>query len=202
MPMATEKWIPLALYMRRWQIRGYKMKQKRGFTLTEVLIVSTISMLIMGALYGVSSVCRSSLQVGQAYLDLQRQAARAMDRMARELYMTESATVSVLAPGASSGDRLILQIPTVSPVTGSIYDINDNINWGDSLVSGQQIMYLVPNTGGPNDGRLVRRILDAAGNPVVGTADTILADYITNITFNGFGTHFSKHRHHRPKDYK
>jgi type II secretory pathway pseudopilin PulG len=162
------------------------MKGKRGFTLAEVLIVTIISMLIMGALYGVSSVCRSSLQVGQAYLDLQRQAARGIDRMVRELYTTESGTVSVKNPSASMGNRLILQVPTVSAATGTIYDINGRLNWGDGIVTGQQIMYLVPNEGGVDDGRLIRRILDADGNPVAGTADAILANYITNLTFNGF----------------
>lgn len=159
------------------------IKGKKGFTLMEILVAIFISVVILGVIFTVSNVSSWSLQTGSTLLDIQWEASRGMNRMLEELYVAGESTMTVDA----SGDFVTFQVPTIDPINGTIYDINDQINWGDGTNDDCSIRYLVPAGANPNAGRLVRRLLDAT-NTVVANADIILANNINTISFTGYDT--------------
>lgn len=154
------------------------IKEKRGFTLVETLVILLICVFILGVIINVSIVSKRSLQTGLVITDLQGKVAIGMDRMITELYEAGRSTVTVDA----SGHSLTAQVPTINSTTGTIYKSDSTINWGEGTNTGYGIRYLVPTAGDTNAGRLIRRVLDETGSPI---SNTIL---VSNVTFTGPGS--------------
>lgn len=159
------------------------IKGKRGFTLPETLTVAIIVAFILGVIYMVWAICQGALQTGSVLLDIQREATFGMDKMINELYEAGWVKTEINSPYNSFGDEFTFQVPTVDADTGTIYDAQGNINWGNGTETDGKISYLVPDEGGDFDGRLIKRVFLANGNV---DSNTVLARYVTTISFVGY----------------
>ncbi|MBI3926654.1 MAG: prepilin-type N-terminal cleavage/methylation domain-containing protein [Armatimonadetes bacterium] len=80
------------------------MRFRRGFTLIEVLIAATVSLLVLGATYRLFVHGARLYARGQARAELQASGLVALDRMSRELRHSAASTLTVLPsqPGAAT----------------------------------------------------------------------------------------------------
>lgn len=176
-----------------------------GFTLPEMLVSLALFCLVAGGILGVLILGNRYWHIGTDYVYLQQQARLAVDKMSNELVLSNSdnAYGKILigdhvsqGQAAGGGYSITFKVPT--PVkyktfdnldVYSYYDNLGNINWGPGvqleLPSGlaYKIKYCVEN------GKLVRKIVDAAGNPapveIEGFAPVILANDISEVIFIG-----------------
>jgi len=66
----------------------------KGFTLVELMIVLAIFSTILGAIYGVMGMSRSSFQTGDIQIVVQQEARKAMKRIVTELREASSVNLS------------------------------------------------------------------------------------------------------------
>ena len=93
--------------MRDHRDRTIRPRREGGFTLAEVLIASTVSMIVLIGLYLLYDVNQATLIRGEQQTDLQQNARIGMDRIVRELRLVgsdPSGTLSVgpAIPGATT----------------------------------------------------------------------------------------------------
>ena len=93
--------------MRDHRDRTIRPRREGGFTLAEVLIASTVSMIVLIGLYLLYDVNQATLIRGEQQTDLQQNARIGMDRIVRELRLVgsdPSGTLSggLLIPGATT----------------------------------------------------------------------------------------------------
>ncbi len=93
--------------MRDHRDRTIRPRREGGFTLAEVLIASTVSMIVLVGLYLLYDVNQATLIRGEQQTDLQQNARIGMDRIVRELRLVgsdPSLTLSTgpLIPGATT----------------------------------------------------------------------------------------------------
>ncbi len=81
--------------------------QRTGFTLIELMFVVTILTIILGALLTSFMIGRSSYVTGDAYIQVQQEARRALDTMGKELRAARS---TVAVAGNPAGSQLNFQI--------------------------------------------------------------------------------------------
>ena len=72
------------------------MKSRKGFTLVELMVSSSIFVFLIMVLYGIIQAGTSVYFVDSTFLDLQQQARNAMDRIVREARESKSSTVIVV----------------------------------------------------------------------------------------------------------
>ncbi|MEE9171603.1 MAG: prepilin-type N-terminal cleavage/methylation domain-containing protein [candidate division NC10 bacterium] len=85
--------------MRDHRDRTIRPRREGGFTLAEVLIASTVSMIVLIGLYLLYDVNQATLIRGEQQTDLQQNARIGMDRIVRELRLVGSDPSGTLSPG-------------------------------------------------------------------------------------------------------
>ena len=85
--------------MRDHRDRTIRPRREGGFTLAEVLIASTVSMIVLIGLYLLYDVNQATLIRGEQQTDLQQNARIGMDRIVRELRLVGSDLSGTLSPG-------------------------------------------------------------------------------------------------------
>ncbi len=93
--------------MRDRRDRTIRPRREGGFTLAEVLIASTVSMIVLIGLYLLYDVNQATLIRGEQQTDLQQNARIGMDRIVRELRLvgsdpSETLSGGPLIPGATT----------------------------------------------------------------------------------------------------
>jgi len=93
--------------MRDHRDRTIRPRREGGFTLAEVLIASTVSMIVLVGLYLLYDVNQATLIRGEQQTDLQQNARIGMDRIVRELRLVGSDPSGILSgipviPGATT----------------------------------------------------------------------------------------------------
>lgn len=138
------------------------MKSKIGFSLVELLIVIAALGMVLAATMLMFTSGHQSMRSGDAYLQVQQEARRALGAMSRELREADHIDTDITAQGEDAVDaaRLNFQIARGYDVAGCE---DDAICWGNEDSNDGWVHYL------RNGAQLVRCQSDAA--------DTVIADY-------------------------
>ena len=131
-------------------------KKDSGFSLVEIMIAALIFSLLIGVLFTVLTIGKTSFQIGNVRIELQQDLRRGMDLITEELRQSGSSQLRTIISAAevafpadgSSHNTIIFHIP--AGVT------NGNIVWQTD-----KIQYLL---GGLN-GRQLRRKVDSVLDP-------------------------------------
>ena len=82
----------------------------KGFSLVELMIVLAIFSTILGAIYGVLSMSRSSYQTGDIQIVVQQEARKAMDKIVTELREGSSVNLSDEFPFTITGQTIKYEV--------------------------------------------------------------------------------------------
>lgn len=81
-----------------------------GFTLIELMIVVVIFSTILGAIYGVMTMSRSSYQTGDVQIAVQQEARKAMSKMVTEIREANSVNLSDEYPFSIEGQKIKYEV--------------------------------------------------------------------------------------------
>jgi prepilin-type N-terminal cleavage/methylation domain-containing protein len=128
--------------------KDYYIKNKKGFSLIELLVVITIlGIAILGLVTFFSGGTRSWI-AGQSQLTAQRNARQAMDRMVRELRHSDGLIIS-------QDDKVKVSIPDLTGAGGPGYHVTYYLKNGDSVYRKKEI-----GAGGSTDNILIDDVLN------------------------------------------
>ncbi|MBU2063176.1 MAG: prepilin-type N-terminal cleavage/methylation domain-containing protein [Candidatus Omnitrophica bacterium] len=140
----------------------------RGFTLVELMVVATIFVMLILAIFAISSGGTRAWFTSEAQMDINMQARRIIQQMTDEISQAGPGRVTITNISASE-DNIIFQMP-VSFALGVL-------TWSD------QIQY---SLGGINGQQIVRARIDPATSVVLETQT--FANYVTALRFNYIDT--------------
>ena len=127
-------------------IKDYYIKNKKGVSLIELLIVITIlGIVILGLVTFFTGGTRSWI-AGQSQLTAQRNARQAMDQMVRELRHSDGLIIS-------QDDKVKVSIPDLTGAGGPGYHVTYYLKNGDSV-------YRKKEVGGSTDNILIDDVLN------------------------------------------
>ena len=162
------------------------IKENKGFTLVELLVVIGISIFITAAIYGLLAAGRRSWLVGEALLATQQEARLGLDKMTRELRLSTPAHVTVAAgnntvrfdiPFDADGDGFLDIIPGTSLNAYGADDVGDFDKDGAVWEQGWQIEYQIDAV----NEQIIRRVLDNTGAQM---SQAIVANNINPLLTN------------------
>lgn len=154
--------------MKRAFYRKSDRLNMRGFTLVELMVVATIFVLLILAIFAISSGGTRAWFTSEAQMDINMQARRIIQQMTDEISQAGPGRVTITNISASE-DNIIFQMP-VSFALGVL-------TWSD------QIQY---SLGGINGQQIVRTRIDPATSVVLETQT--FANYVTALRFNYIDT--------------
>lgn len=129
-------------------IKDYYIKNKKGFSLIELIVVITIlGIVILGLVTFFTGGTRSWV-AGQSQLKAQRNARQAMDRMVRELRHSEKFLIS-------KDDKVKVRIPDLTGAGGLDYHVQYYLKNGDSVYRKREVI-----AGGSTDNILIDDVLN------------------------------------------
>ena len=129
-------------------IKDYYVKNKKGVSLIELLIVITIlGIVILGLVTFFTGGTRSWI-AGQSQLTAQRNARQAMDQMVRELRHSDGLIIS-------QDDKVKVSIPDLTGAGGPGYHVTYYLKNGDSVYRKKEI-----GAGGSTDNILIDDVLN------------------------------------------
>ena len=160
--------------------------KESGFTLIELLVVLGIFTLIIGVSFTLLSTGRLSVDVGEIQIQAAENARRAMQRISRELRLSDAGRVFIsdnlnAATNLSSGSVINFQIPLGSYADELTLD-DSLLTWGSAgpIQPDQSDAYLAYSIDAGF--QLVRTTY--TNNDGTGITDTrTIAQHITDITF-------------------
>lgn len=132
----------------------------KGFTLVELMIVMLIFSIILGAVFAVMNIGKTSWHLGDAQVEMQQEARKGMDWMTKELRQSGSSAIIGVPADGNFYSTITFRVPDEDGI-----DANGNIDWGN------QISY---SLGGLNGQQLLR---------TVGGESTVLANRVVNLQF-------------------
>ncbi len=151
---------------------------KKGYTLSEVLISVTIGIILLGALLMIQLLGRNTFDLSVAFVDVNSKAKTAMDWMSKDIHwanqLAASRTIDV-EEYTTGDDELIMEIPAINPSGDILEDVND------------YIVYYRDST----DSRILKRTMDAnaASSRVNGTR--VIANNVNTLNFSSSGAGLS-----------
>jgi len=146
-----------------FQRKNYDLNQ-RGFSMVELMVVSTIFVVIILSVIAVSIGGNRAWVTSEAQIDINTQARRIMRRLTDELSQAGPGMVTITTISANE-DNITFQMP-VSFAAGVI-------TWSD------QIRY---SLGGINGEQIVRTTINPATLAVISTET--FANYVTTLQFS------------------
>jgi prepilin-type N-terminal cleavage/methylation domain-containing protein len=99
--------------------------RQSGFSLIEVMIVTTIFFVVLGAIFQVMSIGLYTYQSGDAMVAIQNQARRIVDKIANEIQAAGLSTISPTPPATGSEGTHTITFQCSTGYSG------DSIQWGD-----------------------------------------------------------------------
>lgn len=123
-------------------------KNQKGFSIVELMVVVVIISLITLGLVSLFSGGMHSWVSGGYQLEAQRNARQAMDRMVKELRLSESVIIS-------DDDKVKVSIPDLTGAGGPGYHVTYYLKNGDSVYRKKEI-----GAGGSTDNILINDVLN------------------------------------------
>ena len=148
-----------------------KPEQGAGFTLIETMMSVLLCSVVLGTIISVFMAQHKSFYVGNAYIDLSREARMAMDWMTSDIRWASKLLPSH-GPYSKSNSCVILELPSIDPATGDVIDV---INKHD---------YIIYTQNGTNLLRVVYP--DASSKRAAETRTAAL--YVGSLLFSSNGT--------------
>ncbi|MDP2653795.1 MAG: prepilin-type N-terminal cleavage/methylation domain-containing protein [Candidatus Omnitrophota bacterium] len=176
-----------------------RLWKKSGFTLVEMLMSAAILSLVMAGGYMIFAAGENTWFTTEVSIRLQENLRKSLDRMFRELHMTQTGQFQILdAAGSNNSDAVRFSIPVVCHAGDLLIDAGGNVaHWGAPLTwgcAGSACMDADDDCGTVDyksleyrlnsDNQLVRRVLNAADSVI---REDIFAERISDlqITVNG-----------------
>jgi len=114
--------------MRSWQ---RQWTTEAGFSLTELMVGMAVLLLLLGGIYAVMAAGQQSYYIGDSRIQVQQEARRALDGLARELRAASAATVVFNDGNANGlldpGDSLVFN--TVTGMAGGAPTLSTPIQY-------------------------------------------------------------------------
>lgn len=134
----------------------------KGFTLVELMVVFLIFTIIMGAIFAVLTMGRTSWYSGNTQVEMQQETRRGMDSMVRELRQSGSTTIVGVPADGNFYNSITFRVPQDADGDGDVLDVSGNVEWGN------QITYSLGGLGG-------QQLLRTEGSQVVVLANSIVS---------------------------
>jgi len=148
------------------------LRQKKGFTLVELLIASAITVLAVVGAISLYMQYQQNFLLGSTYLDAQSSARLAMDWMVKDIRWGRN-VVKTYGVYTTSDSVIIIKVPSINSSTGDVLtDLNGYIVYYDYII------YRVQSNN-------LQRIVDAVSDPDSKRTDetrTIIKD-CNSLTF-------------------
>ncbi|MCU0665554.1 MAG: prepilin-type N-terminal cleavage/methylation domain-containing protein [Candidatus Omnitrophica bacterium] len=173
-----------------------RAKNKKGFTLLELMISVGITAIISAAILNIFSIGLSSWQIGEAKIESQYQARKAMQEITQDLRLSNPGHIDVLNDSNTEiqtgiGTKLRFQVPSydnkiIHFLGGDValaairLDNDNNIIWGADNTNGYFIQYQLVTSG--TNHQLARVILNSSFTQV---SRRVLANNILAVGFKG-----------------
>nr|MBU1328121.1 prepilin-type N-terminal cleavage/methylation domain-containing protein [Candidatus Omnitrophota bacterium] len=138
------------------------IKDDRGFTLLEIIIVVFLFSVISAAIFSVLATGRNSLSAGESQIGVQQACRNGLDSMIKELRQAGVSTITDVPANGTNYSSITFQIPTSIAATG--------ITWSSN------IQYAL---GGLNNAQLLR---------MQSGSQRVLANNISALSFNRSAT--------------
>jgi len=142
----------------------------KGLTLVELMIVLLIFSIILGAIFAIMNVSRTSWQTGNVQVEMQQETRKGMDRMLRELRQSGQTIITGVPANGVSYSSIAFQIPEDGDNDGDVTDGSGNIEWS------AQITY---SLGGLDGEQLLR---------TSGGSSIVMANKIISLQFSRAAT--------------
>ncbi len=146
--------------------------QGAGFTLMETMVSVLICSMVLGTIISVFIAQHKSFYVGNAYIDLNKEARTAMDWMAGDIRWA-SAVLSSHSGYNKSNSCVILDVPSIDPATGDVIDVAGKHD------------YIVYTQSGTN---LLRVVVDPDASSRRTAETRMVARYVSSLLFSFGGT--------------
>ena len=109
-------------------------KKKRGFTLVEALVASSIFLVILSIMYGIYASGLDIWGTGRYKAELQAAARLALERMVSELRQTtrtstQNPSPNLTIPSVPNNKQVLFYLPQDKNGDGYITDANGNVEW-------------------------------------------------------------------------
>lgn len=134
------------------------IKNNKGFTLIEMMVVVFLFSIIFAAIFTVMGTGRNSLSVGESQIGVQQACRNGLDAIMKELRQSGVSTITGVPANGTNYSSITFQIPTVIGAAG--------ITWSSN------IQYAL---GGLNGAQLIR---------TQSGSQKVLANNISAISFN------------------
>ncbi len=134
------------------------IKNNRGLTLLEIIIVVFLFSIISAAIFSVLATGRNSLSAGESQIGVQQACRNGLDSMIKELRQAGDSTITGVPANGTNYSSITFQIPTAIAATG--------ITWSSN------IQYAL---GGLNNAQLLR---------TQSGSQRVLANNISVLSFN------------------
>jgi hypothetical protein len=122
--------------------------QKKAVTLVELMITGGISLLILGAAFGMLLFGRVSVFSNEATVKASEQARKALNKITNELRLSKPTLVLIsnglgTTPNTNDGDIVNFQIPVGIYNNELTLNADYTLQWGSDTASGQYVAYSV-----------------------------------------------------------
>ena len=98
---------------------------RRGFSLIEFMIVLLIFSIIMGSVFSVMTVSKTSWYSGSTQIEVQQETRRGMDRMVKELRQTNPTKITGVPANGTPYNSISFRL--------SVVDANGNTTWSSTI---------------------------------------------------------------------
>ena len=114
------------------------IREDKGFTLLEIIIVVFLFSMIFAALFSVLAVARNSLSAGESQVGIQQACRNGLDAMIKELRQAGVSTISGVPADGANYSSITFQIPAAIAETGITW--SNNIQYGLGGLNGTQLL--------------------------------------------------------------
>jgi prepilin-type N-terminal cleavage/methylation domain-containing protein len=148
---------------------------RKGFTITEVMIATAVSTIVIFGVFGILRASSDQLPVIHAKMSLQEGPREALFKMAQEIRQTAWHKIDTLATADGTGteraDTINFVVPVPAPDAASLVDANFTPKWANN------IRYSLDGT--------THQILRTSTDLItLATKQAVLANEITSLEFS------------------
>ena len=114
------------------------IKNNKGFTLLEIIIVVFLFSIISAAIFSVLATAKNSLSAGESQISVQQACRNGLDAMIKELRQTNALKIADVPANGTNYSAITFQIPTAISETGITW--SSNINYSLGGLNGAQLL--------------------------------------------------------------
>lgn len=152
----------------------------KGFTLIEFMIVVIIFLIMLAAVFNALATGRSSWQSGNAQVQAQEEARRAMDWMVRELLGAK--LVSISEDKSTIKFKVTIDEDIIDTTADDdVLDVNDSVEWGANDGTNDRLNWTIGYS--LSSGQILRKIFNSDDTEQT-SLKKVLANNVTAISFD------------------